>query len=245
MDRTLAFWLLSLPCFAQVVPPGESGVSLGHLHFHSDNPAAHAKFWTEVFGAQATKVGNLELYKLPGMFIALDPSKPTGAMAGSTVPSIGLKVRDLAAILERAKAASARIQDQSSSHAVIFGPDDVRIEMTAEPTLPTAVGGESIQVTIPDTAAARAWYEKTFGAIAGVKLEFSKSETPPEATKGRVLDHIGFEITNLKEFTRKLAASGQKVDLMYLKLPDSGVAIGFVTDPWGTFIELTEGLIRF
>jgi hypothetical protein len=31
---------------------------------------------------------------------------------------------------------------------------------------------------------------------------------------------------------------------MYLKLPD-GVAIGFVTDPWGTYIELTEGLVKF
>ena len=26
------------------------------------------------------------------------------------------------------------------------------------------------------------------------------------------------------------------------QVPDLGIAIAFITDPWGTFIELTEGL---
>ncbi|MBZ5611248.1 MAG: VOC family protein [Acidobacteriia bacterium] len=249
-----ALFCLALSLPAQVMPPGPSGVSLGHLHFHSDNPAAHAKFWTDVFGAQLTKVGDLDVYKLPGFFIALNHEKPAGGMAGSTVPSIGLKVRDLKATLAKAKAANARIADRSRSHAVIFGPDDIRIELTADRKLATAVASDTIQLSLPDPEAARAWYAKTFGAVLGqgdfatlpgVKLDFSKSAAVPAGTKGHVLDHIGLEIRDLREFTRKLAASGQKVDLMYYKLPDSGVAIGFVTDPWGTYIELTEGLIRF
>ncbi len=227
---------------------------MGHLHFHSENAAAHAKFWTEVFGAQLTKVGNLDVYKLPGTFIALDQAKPTGGMAGSTVPSIGLRVRDLKATLMKAKAANARIANRSRSHAVVFGPDDIRIELTADRKLATAVASDTVQLDLPDNEAARAWYAKTFGAVLqpgdgatlpGVRLVFSKSASAPSGTKGHVLDHIGLEIADLREFTRKLAASGQKVDLMYYKLPDSGVAIGFVTDPWGTYIEMTEGLIRF
>jgi hypothetical protein len=245
-----SMFCLALGCPAQLLPPGQSGVSLGHLHFHSENAAAHAKFWTEVFGAKLTKVGNLNVYKLPGMFIALNQEKPVAEMAGSTVPSIGLKVRDFK---RTAEAAHARIANRSRSHATIFGPDDVRIELTADRRLTMEVASDSIHLDLPDTEAAMAWYAKTFGTtqhgddvtLPGVKLEFSKSAIIPMGTKGHVLDHIGFEIADLREFTRKLAASGQKVDLMYYKLPDSGVAIGFVTDPWGTYIELTEGLNRF
>ncbi len=247
MLKTFAALLgLALGCSAQILQPGPSGVSLGHLHFHTDNPEAHAKFWTEVFGAQVTKVGNLEVYKLPGVFIALDRAKPSGPMEGSSVPSIGLKARDLKATLAKAQAANARIANRSRSQATVFGPDDVRIELTADRTIATPIASSSIRLNVPDVEAARAWYAKTFGAaLPGVELDFSKSAADPAPTKGRVLDHIGLEISDLREFTRKLAASGQKVDLMYYKLPDSGVAIGFVTDPWGTYIELTEGLVRF
>src|ERR1700730_15000511 len=79
-----SIFCLALGCQGQVLPPGPSGVSLGHLHFHSENAAAHARLWTEVFGAQLTKVGNLDVYKRPGMFIALNQEKPVGGMTGST-----------------------------------------------------------------------------------------------------------------------------------------------------------------
>jgi len=249
-----SFFAAVFSCLAQVQPPGASGVSLGHWHFHSEDRAAHAKFWMDVFGAKATKVGDLEVYKLPGVFIALNQEKPAGGMQGSTVPSLGLKVRDLDAILDRAKAAGARVSEQSQSNAVILGPDDIRLEVALDRSLDTSVAANTIRLNVPDPPAARDWYVKTFGAVAaeggsallpGVRLQFTKSATAPSGTKGHVLDHIGMEISDLREFTRKLAASGQKVDLMYLKLPDSGVAIGFVTDPWGTYIELTEGLVRF
>ncbi len=251
--QALIFLLAALPARAQLLAAGPSGVSLGHLHFHANDPAAHIKFWTEVFAAQPTSLGDRDVYKLPGVFIVVDQAKPTGGMDGCTTPALGFKVRDLAATLAKAAASNARITDRSRSHAVVFGPDDIRIDLSADPKLATAVASDTIYLSVPDPEAALAWYSKTFGAtpqpdktaiLPGVKLAFSSSGAVPAGTKGRVLDHIGFEIADLRAFTRKLAASGQKVDLMYLKLQDS-VAIGFVTDPWGTSIELTEGLIRF
>jgi hypothetical protein len=149
-------FLLALGCPAQVLPPGLSGVSLGHLHFHSENAAAHAKSWTEVFGTQLTKVGNLNVYKLPGMFIELNQEKPVAGMAESTVPSIGLKVRGLKRTLAKAEAAHARIANRSRSHTVVFGPDDVRIELTADRHLTTAVASDSIHLDLPDTEASTA-----------------------------------------------------------------------------------------
>ncbi len=61
-------------------------------------------------------------------------------------------------------------------------------------------------------------------------------------TKGRGLDHIGFEIKDLEAFCKKAEASGVKFDMPYTKRPDLGISLAFLTDPWGTYIELNEGL---
>jgi len=80
--------------------------------------------------------------------------------------------------------------------------------------------------------------------VPGVNLSFTKAETPVVGTKGRALDHIGFEVKDLEAFCKKLEASGVKFDVTYRKVPALGIAVAFFTDPWGTYIELTEGLSR-
>jgi len=60
--------------------------------------------------------------------------------------------------------------------------------------------------------------------------------------KGRTLDHIGFEVTNLEEFCKKLEANGVKFDQPYSKTRHKSFASAQFTDPWGISIELTEGL---
>ena len=52
---------------------------------------------------------------------------------------------------------------------------------------------------------------------------------------------LGFEIANLEAFCRKLEAKGVKFDTPYSK-GGSGISAAVLTDPWGTRIELTEGL---
>jgi catechol 2,3-dioxygenase-like lactoylglutathione lyase family enzyme len=75
-----------------------------------------------------------------------------------------------------------------------------------------------------------------------VNLSFSPGTKPPLPTKGRSLDHIGFEVKNLEAFCRKLEAGGVALDRPFTRLPNSATAIAFLTDPWGTYIELTENL---
>jgi catechol 2,3-dioxygenase-like lactoylglutathione lyase family enzyme len=104
---------------------------------------------------------------------------------------------------------------------------------------------------------AKAWYFKMFGGTAGRRLRYEAVDLPgmnlnfsissvPNAppstpTKGRTLDHIGFEVRDLAAFCRKLEAAGVKFDAPYAKRRD-GIATAMLTDPWGTTIELTEGL---
>jgi len=104
----------------------------------------------------------------------------------------------------------------------------------------------------------QAWYVRTFGAkpgqlgtnltadIPGVKfLRFATRDTKPLPTKGRALDHIGFEVKNLEAFCKKLEANGVKFDAPYSKTRHKSFASAELTDPWGVSIELTEGLNRF
>ena len=45
-----------------------------------------------------------------------------------------------------------------------------------------------------------------------------------------------------KHSPKKLEAQGIKLDRPYTKVPQLGIAIAFIKDPWGTNIEMTEGL---
>ena len=57
-----------------------------------------------------------------------------------------------------------------------------------------------------------------------------------------LLDRIGFEVENLEAFTKQLEADGIPLTVSYRSVPALDIAIAFIKDPWGTNIELTEGL---
>jgi len=61
-------------------------------------------------------------------------------------------------------------------------------------------------------------------------------------TKGRAMDHVGFEVSHLEAFCQQLSAKGVHFDVPYSRRSDLGFAFAFLTDPKGTSIELTEGL---
>ena len=112
-----------------------------------------------------------------------------------------------------------------------------------------------VHLYVPDgqVAAAKAWYARMFGGIPGkrsnyeavdlpgINLNFSAAPKPTVPTKGRMLDHIGFEVRGLPAFCQRLEGLGVNLDVPYTKGP-SGLGSARLTDPWGTSIELTEGL---
>jgi catechol 2,3-dioxygenase-like lactoylglutathione lyase family enzyme len=81
--------------------------------------------------------------------------------------------------------------------------------------------------------------------LPGVNLTSSPSADPLDGTQGRSLDHIGFEVRGLEAFCERLEAQGITFDRPYREIESLGIAIAFFTDPFGTYIELTEGLNKF
>jgi catechol 2,3-dioxygenase-like lactoylglutathione lyase family enzyme len=145
-------------------------------------------------------------------------------------------------------------QPGGASIAFALAPDDVKVELVEAKQQAIPITLHHVHFFNPKNTDMQAWYVKTFGAksraggafpaadLPGVALNFSPSATPVVATQGRALDHIGFEVKNLEAFCKKLEADGIKLAVPYRKVPALGIAIAFITDPWGTYIEMTEGL---
>jgi len=141
--------------------------------------------------------------------------------------------------------------------AFALGPEDVKVEFVEDKSQKIPIQLHHIHFFGQMNTEMQAWYAKTFGAkmvpanpgsafvqdqLPGVFLNFTPSPTPTVGTTGRAIDHIGFEVKNLEAFTQKLQAQGVKLDRPYTKVPELGIAIAFIKDPWGTNIEMTEGL---
>ena len=139
--------------------------------------------------------------------------------------------------------------------AFVMGPDDVKVELVEVRTQKQPIALHHVHFFGPQNAEMQAWYAKVFGAkprpaggaflsadLPGVALNFTASSDAVVSTKGRALDHIVFEIDNLEAFCKALEAQGIKLDVSYRRVPQTEMFIAFITDPWGTSIELSEGL---
>ncbi|MBI4521073.1 MAG: VOC family protein [Gemmatimonadetes bacterium] len=139
-----------------------------------------------------------------------------------------------------------------------FQTDDGLVDPIAERhnrRLEVPIAAHHVHLYLPQGAEleAKAWYGRLFGAtpgkrsnyqavdLPGINLNFSENPGERAPTRGRMLDHIGFEVANLEAFCRRLAAGGVRFDEPYRR-DALGIGRARLTDPWGTSIELTEGL---
>jgi catechol 2,3-dioxygenase-like lactoylglutathione lyase family enzyme len=218
------------------------------------DPAAHKKLWVDLFGAQVVMSGSLELLKLPGIFLVLGQAERTEGSEGSTLDHFAFRVKDLAGTSAKLKAAGIPLTRDDSMEIVAIFPDKVKVEFYPAPTLSVPVEHFHVHFYAADTDALRAWYVKHFGAAAptarnanaagvpGMSFSFRKTDSAQAATKGRSLDHIGFEVKDLEAFCKRLAADGVTFENPFRDVPGIGLKIAFLIDPAGTRIELTEGL---
>ena len=81
------------------------------------------------------------------------------------------------------------------------------------------------------------------GDVAGAKLTYGLAKEKQTGTKGRALDHIGFEVPSLDFTYQKLTLQGLKFDAEPRAVNDGKTKDRVHRpDPWGTYIELTQGL---
>jgi len=148
----------------------------------------------------------------------------------------------------------AYIAGQQNHVAFAMGPDETKVEFFEVKGPATPVAMHHIHFASPQVDEMKAWYVEVFGARPGrrgvfqtadlpeINLSWTPAPTGVIGTEGRVLDRIGFDVTGLEPFCRRLEGMGITLERPYARVPPFHIASAFIRDPWGTGIELTEGL---
>jgi catechol 2,3-dioxygenase-like lactoylglutathione lyase family enzyme len=190
---------------------------------------------------------------------APNPATPPAELAGSEGSSLdflGFSVKDLKASLAKWSGAGIKpLPGGSSKQIYLMSPDRIKVRITEDKSLPTPIAAETIKMVVPNVAEAQAWYAKYFGAkmvkrggemvadIPGSSILFEQAKGPVAPTKGRAFDRIGLEVVNLEAFAKKLEDAGIKFENPYRKAGNGmNAAFAVLQDPYGTLIELSEGL---
>jgi catechol 2,3-dioxygenase-like lactoylglutathione lyase family enzyme len=245
--------------WAQAFAPNEAGVTMGHWHLNTRDIEAHKKIFVGM-GGTAIKMGNFEVVRFPGVLVYLHQNNAppaTGGTVGSVVNHVGFIVQNVAEATARWKAAGVPVlpgNNGRTDQAFVVTPEELRVEILEDKNQRFPIQHHHVHLYVPKEAIpeAQAWYAKHFGAkpgmrgqnvaadIPGVNLSFTASPTPAVTTKGRVLDHIGFDVKGLAAYVKKLEAAGVKIDRPFTPNQQTGGGLAFVYDPWGTYIELNE-----
>ena len=242
---------------AQPAPFNEAGVTMGHWHLISKDVEANKKLFLGMGGKLYMPGGN-PLMMFPGVYINLNlgTEKGEGGTQGSVVNHVGFIVNNVQEHVAEWKAAGVTVLPGTNNRpdqAFVETPDGVRIEILEDKTQSVPIKNEHVHLflTEAEIPKAQAWYAKTFGGkagtrnnapvvdIPGVQIRFAKADKAQAPTRGRVLDHIGFDVKDHAAFVKKLQAEGIKLDeparqvRTATRSPTSPI-------PWGTRIEIIE-----
>ena len=250
--------LTAVAAAAQPAPFNEIGVTMGHWHIASKDLEANKKLFLGMGGKLFMPGGNT-LIMFPGLYINLNlqAEKGDGGTEGSVVNHVGFIVNNVQERVAQWKAAGVAVLPGNNNRldqAFVVTPDGVRMEILEDKTQSMPIRGEHVHLSLTEAEIpkAQAWYAKTFGGktgtrndapivnIPGVQLRFARADTKQAPTRGRVLDHIGFDVKDHPAFVRKIQAEDIKLDEPPRTNPQGGNTITYITDPWGTRIELVQ-----
>ena len=249
---------------AQPAPVNQAGVTMGHWHIASKDVEANKKLFLAM-GGKLYMPGGQPLIMFPGLYISLvlGNEKGEGGTVGSVVNHVGFIVDNVQQRVAQWKAAGVTVLPGGAlptggnrlDQAYVETPDGVRMEILEDRTQTVPIRNEHIHLALPaaEIPKAQAWYAKTFGGqtatrnnapvvnLPGVQIRFNAAETKQAPTRGRVFDHFGFDVNDHAAVVKRLEAEGITLDQPVGK-GGTGNTITYITDPWGTRIEIVQRL---
>ncbi len=242
---------------AQPAPYNDIGVTMGHWHIVSKDVEANKNLFLALGGKLYMPGGN-PMMSFPGLYInlTLGVEEGEGGTQGSVVNHVGFIVDNVQERIAEWSAKGVNVlpgNNDRLDQAFVETPDGVRIEILEDNTQSMPIRGEHVHLVLPasEVTAAQAWYAKTFGGrpgtrnnapvvdIPGVQMRFRAADEKQAPTRGRILDHIGFDVRDHAAIVQKIQAEGITLDEPVRKF-SSGTTIAYITDPWGTRIEIIE-----
>src|SRR4051794_35698755 len=209
MAVLLVFLIAVMQTSAQLAQPNSSGVSMGHLHILTPDLAAQKKLWIEVLGGKLVKAGPLEFASFPDVVVGFRSGESDGGTVGSIVDHLGFLTRDLAGTKAKLAPHTKIVSENQETHQIFaLFPGDVLVEFTEDTSIDVPIRHHHIHFATPQEDEMRSWYAKLFGAVPGMRGRFKAADLPGVnlswktaakstlPTKGRALDHIGFEVAD-------------------------------------------------
>ncbi|MEQ1897863.1 MAG: VOC family protein [Vicinamibacterales bacterium] len=151
----------------------------------------------------------------------------------------------------------ATIPDQQTISAVAQTPEEVSVRLIENKRAAAPIAFRHIHFAPPTMNEAIDWYARAFGAKVGNRgfgfesldlgkqasaLMFTLAPGKVVGTDGRSLSRIGFEVRGAALLAKKIQGMGGTIVKPFGRSTDLGASSVVVSDPWGTLIELTEGL---
>lgn len=243
---------------AQLPDPNEAGVSMGHIHLMVQSPADHADLWQSLGGDLKSSAPELSVVAFPGVYVLVSAAPQAVPSSETIVNHVGFSIRDYANYRARLDEIDTAIVYESAEDGQVIAdlPDGVRLELLRDETQETAIAFHHVHLaTSGDEASLRDWYLNAFGARPGERRGLPSALVPggrvdvmpargqePQPSQRGAIHHIGFEVAEIETFAAEAERRGIEFDRPPSRLGDNGPMAAFLTDPAGTFIELTEGL---
>ena len=257
--------LIASTASAQLAPYNAAGATMGHWHIASKDVEANKKLFVAM-GGKLYMPGGQPLISFPGLYISLilGDEKGEGGTVGSVVNHVGFYVDDVQKRTAEWKKAGVKVLPGNPlpngggnrlDQAFVETPDGVRMEIQEDKTQKVPIRNGHVHFFLPkdEIPKAVAWYAKVFGGQAttrndapvvdlpGVQLRFNAADKPQAPTRHRALDHFGFDVGDHPAFVKRLESQGIKLDQPVGK-GATGNTITYITDPWGTRIEIVQRL---
>ena len=139
----------------------------------------------------------------------------------------------------------------------LLGPDDIQVRITEDRSLATPIAADGLIMNVANAAEVSAWYAKWFGAtisrsgnetigdIPGARILFHETKDTIAPMRGHSLGLLGFEVTDIEGFVKRYQEAGGTFDGngTIAKAQAANLAVIQLTDPWGTSIEVSQGLV--
>lgn len=189
--------------------------------------------------------------------IALEVKDLKATVARLKAAKVKMVTRDVTNIIYTVNDDIATIPDQQTISAAAQTPDEVSVRLIENKQAAAPIAFRHIHFAPPTVADAIDWYAKAFSARTGDRgfgfesldlgqqtsaLMFTLAPDKVVGTDGRSLSRIGFEVRGAALLAKKMQGLGGKIVKPFGKSADIGASSVVVSDPWGTLIELTEGL---
>jgi catechol 2,3-dioxygenase-like lactoylglutathione lyase family enzyme len=256
--RGAAIGCLFLTTFARsdLAAPNAEGVSIGHIHLLVPDVAKSREIWKSFGGTEATS-GSLQLISFPGVYVLFREGQPTAPSGETSINHVAFSVPNYAEAKAKLEAVGAKFVLDNEANGQILAdlPDGVRFEFVIVKDQQEPILFHHIHLAAEDQPALRDWYVKTFGGEVGERNGMPSALIPggrvdmiaarggkPKPSQGTAIDHIGFEVTDMNAFAAKMEQQGIKFDRAPARRDELKLTIAFITDPVGSYIEITEGL---